>query len=633
MSDRAVASDLNSFLLARYRSGPPFLFMTVSAAFLSRAAAGVLLSYGDRSATWVSALSACFYAFAALRRLFPGRARREESSLSPNVRIVPRRALLILPVLPFAIASILSLMDAAAGSGALFPWSALLLSAAFFNQLASSFVLAALPVLACGAAAAGAFGGPPSAERAFALAASIPIAAGVFLANRVEALRAFRDCADRIERTRSSSALHDAEVEIAARIQRALLLEAPSPSQRGLRLEAITVASNAVDGDLYGFLPYSNESVDVLIGDVMGKGVPAALLGAALKNAFLRSSLRLLVERRGALPRLDELVASVHDAVAGELSSLESFATLQYARVDSRNLRLDFVDCGHTPILHYDSTMGVTWALKGTDLPLGFSEIGAYASYAVPLAVGDRLVLYSDGITEAPNEAGEQFGDERLASLVGANASLAPSELVRRILNSAMYFSATAGFRDDVTCIVFSVDLSSSAPRRSVRSFPSSLASVADIRGFVEAELADEAAELKARVSLAVSEASSNVVIHGVRSEDRNSGANDAAAPESAACLPGADGSEPEVSVSPYSGDQLRIECLRADEWVSVRMIYQGVPFAWHLPASEPDLETLPEGGFGRALMAKASDSVIYANGGGLQMVCLFFDAGESAGL
>jgi sigma-B regulation protein RsbU (phosphoserine phosphatase) len=608
------------YLFRGFRSAWPYFQLAAAALFAVRAAVGLAFSVGHPASAGVAVAFSLVFGFSGGRCLL---SRVAHTPALPGAQ--PKPLAYFTPALPFLAAAVLSTLDAALSSSAPFlSWPFILVASAFFSPLLEAYLLSFAVVLLSGTASALVFlDGGEASRTLLSLAMAAPVSLIVATANRAERKRSFKEAAERIEREHALSTVRDAEVEIAARIQRSLLLERPSTSCRGVRLEALTVASSAVDGDFYGFVPYSSDSIDVLIGDVMGKGVPAALLGAALKSAFLHSSLHLLVKKRGTIPRLDELVSSVHDAVVDELSNLESFATLQYARVDAGRSRMDFVDCGHTPILHYDAVMNVTWVVKGTDLPLGFSDRNRYTRYAIPLAEGDRLLFYSDGVTEAPSESGELFGETRLAAILKANASLAPEELVRRVMNTAMFFTSSIGFRDDVTCIAISLDSSSVGAKRSRWSFPWELNSLASIRTYLDRNLSGLDGDLVSRILLAVNEAATNVILHGATTSCESSDDEDCCETLSSDDE-AADELREEAS---YDGQTLNVELIRAHSWLSVRIVYRGIPFAWHVPADAPDIDALPEGGFGRALMDKSADSVLYANGPeDLRLLCLVFE-------
>src|SRR5262249_23290824 len=155
---------------------------------------------------------------------------------------------------------------------------------------------------------------------------------------------------------------------------------------------------------------HSSQCFDIVVGDVMGKGVPAALLGAALKSALLRALGRRSVSSAlGSLPEPQEIVTLVHNEVIRQFVSLGVFATLCYARFDLTQHRITLVDCGHTKTVHFRRRTGTCATLQGNNMPLGFSEQETYQQVAFSLAAGDTVLFYSDGITEARNAQGEFF--------------------------------------------------------------------------------------------------------------------------------------------------------------------------------------------------------------------------------
>ena len=139
------------------------------------------------------------------------------------------------------------------------------------------------------------------------------------------------------------------EIEIGYRIQQTLLLDQPPRDISGLRVAALTIPSQRIDGDFYVFFKHPDQRLDVIVGDVMGKGVPAALLGAATKSHFIEALSHLTaLSKDGKLPEPKEIVTLAHAEVARHLIDLESFVTLCYVRLDLDRRSLDLVDCGHT---------------------------------------------------------------------------------------------------------------------------------------------------------------------------------------------------------------------------------------------------------------------------------------------
>jgi sigma-B regulation protein RsbU (phosphoserine phosphatase) len=196
------------------------------------------------------------------------------------------------------------------------------------------------------------------------------------------------------------------EVEVGAKIQQTLLLGQPPHDLPGARVAALTIPSQQIDGDFYDFYQYNNRCLDVVVGDVMGKGVPAALLGAEIKSYFLRALSSLIASLdRGKLPEPEEIVTLVHADVTSQFIGLESFATLCYARFDLETRRVALVDCGHTKTVHLQYHAGTCEMLQGENIPLGFSEREIYKQVSAPFEAGDMFFFYSDGVTETePNE-------------------------------------------------------------------------------------------------------------------------------------------------------------------------------------------------------------------------------------
>ena len=164
---------------------------------------------------------------------------------------------------------------------------------------------------------------------------------------------------DITERKRAQEELaraREQEVEIGFKIQQTLLLDQPPRDVPGVRVAALTIPSQRIDGDFYDFFKHRDDCLDVIVGDVMGKGIPAALLGAATKSHFLQALSRLIsLAAPGTLPEPKDIVTLAHSEVARQLIELESFVTVCYARFDLENRRVDFVDCGHTTTIHFQA--------------------------------------------------------------------------------------------------------------------------------------------------------------------------------------------------------------------------------------------------------------------------------------
>jgi len=272
--------------------------------------------------------------------------------------------------------------------------------------------------------------------------------------------RELADANERRDRRQAEEALKKArqyEGEIAARIQQTLLIGHPPGEIEGARLAFLTIPSQQVDGDFYDFYQHRDMMFDLLIGDVMGKGIPAALIGAATKVTFLRAMNQLLVLDPFSYPEPEDIVAFVHAELTPQLSELMSFVTLIYARFDLLNRQLTVVNCGHPPILHYQTRDGQIEVIPSTSPPIGISERAAYPQKLFSFDDGDSFLFYSDGIIDSRNPRGEFFGVDRLGGLLKQRHGLRPAETVQQIQQAVFDFSGQQGFCDDLPCVAIQI--------------------------------------------------------------------------------------------------------------------------------------------------------------------------------
>lgn len=339
----------------------------------------------------------------------------------------------------------------------------------------------------------------------------------------------FRIDTQRLLTERELNRVREREIEIGYRIQRTLLFDYPPHDLPWARFAALTIPSDRIDGDFFDFLVHNERKIDVVLGDVMGKGVPAALLGAATKTHILRAFSQLIAMARNpaVLPEPNDIITLANAHMASELIELESFVTVCYVRFDLERDCLTFVDCGHTHIIHFQLQAGTCTLLSGENLPLGFDAQEIFAQFEVRIMPGDLLVFYSDGVTEARNRNGELFGVERLVDLVETHADLDPEDLTRRLRAAVEIFSGSDTFADDLTCVVVKLkEHRLPGPlRRAELTLSSDLKELQAARDFVQVHagrgvLSDERLSALKR---AVSEAASNIIIHAYdRRADRS---------------------------------------------------------------------------------------------------------------
>lgn len=323
---------------------------------------------------------------------------------------------------------------------------------------------------------------------------------------------------DRLHKATIEAERLQQEIEIGSKIQEVLLLgQLPEPVI-GLEIAAYTLPSRQIDGDFYEFFRQRDDCLDIIVGDVMGKGIPAALVGAATKSHLLHALNRLLASSEGAIPEPEQIINAAHRQVTSQLIDCESFTTLCLARFDIATRQLTFVDCGHTQTLHSQPSGKIEF-LHGVNVPLGFSEKEVYEQATIGFEPGDVFVFYSDGLTEARDPAGELFGEGRLAECVCANRHLGPARLIESIRSAVVTFADSEIFGDDLTCVVVRIEPpAADGSRRTELITTSNLNELETIRSFVR-DVATRIPELHDSDSLvlAVNEAATNIMRHAYR--------------------------------------------------------------------------------------------------------------------
>ena len=320
------------------------------------------------------------------------------------------------------------------------------------------------------------------------------------------------------QRQRAEAHLADVrqqEIEIAARIQQMLLLGAPPDDVHGVHVAAMTIPSELVDGDFFEFFRHGRRCMDIIVGDVMGKGVPAALVGAATKIEFLRALAHLTEsENDNTPPTPEQIVMAVHHRLTPRLIELESFVTLCYGRIDLEAMRIDLVDCGHTKTILLNRRTRQWKMLASHNVPLGVAMWEVYRQFTEPLTEGDLLLFYSDGVTEAKNVDGDMFGVERLLETIGRCSHLEPDEIIETIRAAVAAFSGSDAFGDDLTCLAVDIQPVATAAAHTYETleFTSHPADLRRLRQFTRDACSHTAADASAVA--AVEDAVAAVAVH-----------------------------------------------------------------------------------------------------------------------
>jgi len=247
--------------------------------------------------------------------------------------------------------------------------------------------------------------------------------------------------------------------QVQSRIEQLLLQASPPASLAGASCSSISLASGYLDGDFSEFVTYDNDKFDLLTGDVMGKGIQAALVAAGVKSRFLKIiSEQSYRNSPFELSGLARILLELHSCSIAELTRLQMFITLNLARFDLKRKQMAFIDCGHPKILQLNAATGRVDVLEGVDLPLGVDPEPEFAVKVVDFHPGDVFCWYSDGVTEAENSAGEQFGVLRLVEVLQKYNLLDPDGLLQKICSEVQQFSGGENFEDDFSCISLRID-------------------------------------------------------------------------------------------------------------------------------------------------------------------------------
>jgi sigma-B regulation protein RsbU (phosphoserine phosphatase) len=231
------------------------------------------------------------------------------------------------------------------------------------------------------------------------------------------------------------------DIDLARHVQQRLFPHEP-PVHDTIECFGQCVPAREVSGDYYDFLELGSGKLGLVIADVSGKGMAAALLMANLQ-ASVRSQLELAHQGpRALLTRVNKLF---HGSTLPE-----HYATLVFATYDDRSRRLTYVNCGHPPPVLVRAGGGVE-RLMPTATVLGLFPVWHCEEREVTLNSGDRLVLYSDGLTEAGIESEAEFGEERLVRLLQATPNDSAQRTVERVLDGVFHFARQQA--DDITVI------------------------------------------------------------------------------------------------------------------------------------------------------------------------------------
>jgi len=237
------------------------------------------------------------------------------------------------------------------------------------------------------------------------------------------------------------------ELDIAKRIQLSLLPQA-SLRVRGAEVFGLCKPASHVGGDYFDYFE-NGGVVDIVIADVSGHSVGAALMMTMMRSMLRAEARRAVNQRASPAEILRDLNVLLHQ----DLTEAELFITIFYCRFDPLRRRLQFANGGHWPALLLRASQGGISTLDADGLILGPRDAVTFEDRNVTLETGDSLLLYTDGVTEAQNRAGEFYGPERLRRAFENNRACAPEPLVRAVLGDIRSFCGKTPASDDIAIV------------------------------------------------------------------------------------------------------------------------------------------------------------------------------------
>jgi sigma-B regulation protein RsbU (phosphoserine phosphatase) len=236
------------------------------------------------------------------------------------------------------------------------------------------------------------------------------------------------------------------EIQLAAEVQQNILPRS-IPTAAGFEFAARMYPAKIVAGDYYGFLELADGEIGLVIADVSGKGVAAGLLMPCIEVALRMDAPRF--------PRTNDLLENFNDVVH-QITGGDRFISLFYGKLSTRTRSVEYTNAGHNPPLVIRGGCDPIPLDKGGPV-LGVLPGSAYESARIHLQTGDVLLLFTDGVVEAQNPAGEEYSVQRLARIVSSHLQQTPSELIDTIYASVIEFQGTSVLADDLTLVVLKV--------------------------------------------------------------------------------------------------------------------------------------------------------------------------------
>ncbi len=354
------------------------------------------------------------------------------------------------------------------------------------------------------------------------------------------------------------------DLQLAEQVQTSLLPR-EVPVLQGFEFAAAALPAQHVNGDVYDFIVRDPTNCQILLADIAGKGISAALLTSTAR-ALIRAETDHTLSPA-------TILTNVNQALFEDLLHAEKFITVFMAQLNARLGQLTYANAGHTEGLWWRHLCQEYRTLPATGLPVGIFADTSYVEETLPLMPGDVLVFYSDGIPEARNSAGEFFGMDRLITFLLEHVSRDAPALVKGIVDAVETFREDAPRADDLTLIVLKA-----LPRSTSFVYPATLDRLDDVTATIRQVVAAYGDQFAYEFELAATEILSNIVRHAYRHE---------------------------------SGE-IRGQINLVEDQVALDLYDDGLPFDI-TSVPEPDFEEPQEGGYGLAIARQLLNRLDYS--------------------
>ncbi|UCH92812.1 MAG: PP2C family protein-serine/threonine phosphatase [Candidatus Aminicenantes bacterium] len=243
------------------------------------------------------------------------------------------------------------------------------------------------------------------------------------------------------------------ELEIARQVQQKLL-PGKSPKIKGFEIEGICIPANEVGGDYYDFIRISDPKLGIIIGDVSGKGVPAAIY-MTLTKGIIQSQ----IENKTRFSPEQVLIKTNHSLY--NMMDKKSFVTMFFAVVDIKKKTLDFARAGHNPLLYFHRSDNQVISLKPQGIALGIERGDVFQGIIkkghIQLEKDDLIVFYTDGFSEAMNKDLEEYGEKRLCRTIQQNKEKPARVIIDTVIKDVQQFVKGYPQHDDMTMVIVKV--------------------------------------------------------------------------------------------------------------------------------------------------------------------------------